>query len=233
MKVLLLLILGTTSAFAADAAAVRAMMPSEVTLTTGRVLRNVQVVRWETNRVVLKYSGGVDPIAFSLFKSPTPDQLPAIRESDLEKKASTTTKASVEPRTIAGQVFVTTRGAGSYKFSGAHVYAFSPEAIESARQRFSGRLPAGFRMRSSQEQAVIVANTWAVLLGDETSLADTTTDADGNFILALKPSQNAWLFCIAGRLVGSTNEQNTWLAPLPVDSDRLDLSNRNLWTWTE
>lgn len=208
-------------------------MPSEVTLTTGRVLRNVQVVRWETNRVVLKYSGGVDPIAFSLFKSPTPDQLPAIRENDLEKKASTTTKAGVEPRKITGQVFVTTRGAGSYKFSGAPVYTFSPEAIESARQRFSGRLPAGFRMRSSEEQAVIAANTWAGLLGDETPLASTTTDADGNFILPLKPGQNAWLFCIAGRLVGSTKEQNIWLALLPVESDRLDLSTRNLWIWTE
>lgn len=222
-----------TSAFAADTPVTRVAMPSEVTLTTGRVLRNVQVVRWETNRVVLKYSGGVDPIAFSLFKSPTPEQLPAIRESDLEKKAATTTKATAEPRKIGGQVFVTTRGAGSYKFSGARVYAFSPEAIESAKQRFSGRLPAGFRLRSSEEQAVIAANTWVDLLGDETSLASTTTDADGNFVLALKPGQNTWLFCTAGRLVGSTKEQNTWLAPLPAESDRLDLSNRNLWIWTE
>jgi hypothetical protein len=221
------------SALAADTPARQTTMPSDVTLTTGRVLRNVQVLRWETNRVVLKYSGGVDPIAFSLFKSPTPEQLPAIRESDLEKKAAATAKANAEPRKIAGQVFVTTRGTGSYKFSGARVRAFSPGAIESARQRFSGRLPAGFRMRSSEEQAVIVANTWVDLLGDETALADTTTDADGNFILALKPGQNAWLFCTAGRLVGPTKEQNTWLAPLPVESDRLDLSNRNLWTWTE
>jgi hypothetical protein len=208
-------------------------MPSEVTLTTGRVLRNVQVVRWETNRVVLKYSGGVDPIAFSLFKSPTPEQLPAIRESDLERKAATPAKANAEPRKIAGQVFVTTRGAGSYRFGGARVYAFSPEAIESAKQRFSGRLPAGFRLPSSEEQAVITADTWVDLLGDEAELASTTTDADGNFIVALKPGQNAWLFCTAGRLVGSTKEQNTWLAPLLGGTDRLDLSNRNLWVWEE
>ena len=55
-------------------------MPEDVTLTSGRVLHHVSVVRWEKDRVVLKYSGGIDPIAFSLIKSISREDLVAIRD---------------------------------------------------------------------------------------------------------------------------------------------------------
>ena len=57
------------------------VMPSEVTLTSGRVLRNVQVIRWESGRVVLKHSGGADPIAFSLIKSISQDDLKTLQSA--------------------------------------------------------------------------------------------------------------------------------------------------------
>lgn len=79
MKTLALFLVCAASIFAAEPDKTSLEMPLEVTLTSGRVLRNVQVLRWESNRVVLKYSGGADPIAFSLFKVPAPTELPAIR----------------------------------------------------------------------------------------------------------------------------------------------------------
>jgi hypothetical protein len=64
------------------------IMPTEVTLTSGRVLKNVQVVRWEKERVVLKYSGGVDPVAFSIIKS--------VPRSDLEEMQKAGIQAAKE-----------------------------------------------------------------------------------------------------------------------------------------
>lgn len=61
-------------------------MPDEVTLTSGRVLKKVQVVRWEKDRVVLKYAGGADPIAFDLFKTPTPAEIEEIRVASIPKQ---------------------------------------------------------------------------------------------------------------------------------------------------
>jgi hypothetical protein len=63
-------------------------MPSEVTLTSGRVLRGVSVIRWEPNRVVLRHTGGADPIAFSLVKSISAEDLAAMRDAGLAKKKS-------------------------------------------------------------------------------------------------------------------------------------------------
>lgn len=58
---------------------------TEITLTSGRILKNIQVIRWEKERVVLKYSGGADPIAFSLIKSIPLKDLYAMRDAALEE----------------------------------------------------------------------------------------------------------------------------------------------------
>ncbi len=68
-------------------------MPSEVTLTNGRVLRGVQVIRWERDRVILKYIGGADPIMFSLIKIPDRVTLESIRKGALEKIESSKAEA--------------------------------------------------------------------------------------------------------------------------------------------
>lgn len=80
-------------------------MPEEVTLTSGRVLRNVQVVRWESERVVLKYTGGVDPIPFSLIKTPARADLLAIRAAS--KNAANSMPKPVASATDAGTFTVT------------------------------------------------------------------------------------------------------------------------------
>lgn len=119
MKRLILTVILATSAWAAEEKAAPTM-PSEVTLTSGRVLRNVQVLRWESNRVVLKHSAGADPISFALFKTPTPAELPAIKLAStavLNKSAEAKKAAQAEaaaPKKYEGQVFIVTRGAGSY-----------------------------------------------------------------------------------------------------------------------
>jgi len=58
----------------------RPAMPSEVPLTNGTVLHQVSVLRWENDRVVLKHSGGADPIPFDLIAEPLRSRLPEMRE---------------------------------------------------------------------------------------------------------------------------------------------------------
>lgn len=62
-------------------------MPSEVTLTSGRVLRKVEVIRWQKDRVVLKHAGGADPIAFSLIKSISMEDLEAMSKAGTAQQA--------------------------------------------------------------------------------------------------------------------------------------------------
>lgn len=204
-------------------------MPSEVTLTSGRVLRNVQVVRWESNRVVLKYTGGVDPIPFSLIAEPLRSQLPIIKEGQKQSPAS---KKHPIDRTLSGQVFVTTKGAGSYKFSGAHVYVFSASDFEAAKDKQNGNLPSNFRRIFGQDRDIAVANAWNDALANFKSVANTTTDADGNYSLKL-PEGDYFIACFAGRLAGGQREQNSWVLPLPKEAARLDLNVSNQWVQPE
>ncbi|MDD3179158.1 MAG: hypothetical protein PHQ04_02275 [Opitutaceae bacterium] len=80
-----LLVIGNLSLAAPKQQEKIPVMPKEVTLTSGRVLRNVQVVRWERDCVVLRYSGGVDPISFVLFKKPTPAEVAKIKAAQEEQ----------------------------------------------------------------------------------------------------------------------------------------------------
>jgi hypothetical protein len=81
-------------------------MPDEVTLTTGRVLRKVQVIRWEKDRVVLKHAAGADPIAFSVIKSISLDDLQLMRDAvKTAKPKPVAAAAKEEVFTIKGQAY--------------------------------------------------------------------------------------------------------------------------------
>ena len=144
-----------------------AEMPREVTLTSGRVLRNVQVLRWESARVVLKHSAGSDPIAFALFKVPAPADLPAMRE-----EASRAPTASPPPPleeeagfVVSGQAF--DRGMDQpYKFISITV------GIYPAGQEFQRIMQANFNEPLPE------------------ALQQTTTDPEGRFSLSsARPGQ--------------------------------------------
>lgn len=92
--------------FGAEAEKPVPVMPREITLTSGRVLRDVQVIRWESNRVVLKHAAGVDPIAFSLIKSPTAAELKAMQQHGLAqaKVAKEIAKLTAENEARAAEI---------------------------------------------------------------------------------------------------------------------------------
>jgi hypothetical protein len=206
-------------------------MPREVTLTSGRVLRNVQVLRWEKERVVLKHSGGADPIHFSIIKSLSREELEGIRESH-QASADKPAAPAAQIR-VTGQVFVTTRGAGSYKFSGAHVRAFSAAEVEQIRERQANKLPMNFRRMMPDEQDNAAANAWVDVLAECREIARATTDAEGNYELTLPPGEHV-IACFAGRVISTRiREQNAWVVPVPLAGGRLDLHSGNSWVQPE
>lgn len=201
-------------------------MPSEVTLTSGRVLRNVQVVRWEKDRVVLKYTGGIDPIAFSIIKEPSPAALTAIRDN--AKKAEAKINAPSN-RSISGQVFVTTRGAGAYKFAGATVRAFPLSALDSMNSTVEGEISSA-RAQNSAFSALSLEGlryrAWLKAAENFTPVAETSTDADGIYRLTITSKQQVFILCAAVRIAGSVTEYNIWTVPVEK-ADRLDLNVSN------
>lgn len=86
-------------------------MPTQIVLTSGRVLKDVTVIRWEKNRVLIRWAGGKEPIPFSIFKSPS--------QAEVERMSRGLEDYSGE---ISGQIYLVTNGAGSYKFANAEVY---------------------------------------------------------------------------------------------------------------
>ena len=193
-------------------------MPDEVTLTTGRVLRKVQVVRWEKDRVVLKHAAGADPIAFSLFKSPAPGDLPAMQKAfefarDAEfKKQRNEAKADLERQRnqasvvkYDGQAFIVTRGAGNYKLGGVVVRVYLKPLAE-------------------------IRNTlkWSSSRPEPDAIA--TVDAEGKFSFTAPPTGPVTLVARARRLAGSTEEIYLWIVDADAGANRFEprLSNDNL-----
>lgn len=187
------------------------IMPSEVTLTTGRVLRNVTVVRWEANRVVLKHSAGADPLAFSLFKSPSPAELPAIRDASitLMKKAESEKQKVVAeanaPKKYEGQVFIVTRGAGNYKIGGTTLRIFHKTKSE-----------------------ILDAYKWSSESPSPNDIC--VTDAEGKFSFSGPPSGPITIVAKDRRLVGGQYESYFWVVSVDEMANRFQplLTNGNM-----
>lgn len=229
MKNLKLLLAGLSMslcfAFGQDESAAPTM-PDTVTLTTGRVLKSVQVVRWEKERVVLKYAGGVDPIAFSLIKEPSPSQLAAIRNAAKENESKISSPAN---RTVTGQVFVTTRGAGAYKFAGAKVTAYPLSALDSMKLTVESELStarAEMGVLGDVNVALVQYRGGLKAVQNFTPVAESTTDADGVYHITVSSKQPVFIFCATTRIAGSTTEYNVWSVPLG-NADRVDLNGSN------
>ncbi len=211
MKSCILLVLLSLVVHHAAAESAPLSMPTEVTLTTGRVLRNVSVVRWESNRVVLKHAAGADPIPFALFRSPAPTELPALRAGfeATKKAASEQTKAAVvapePPKKYEGQAFIVTRGAGNYKLGDMVVRIYLKPA-EELREilRWSSSLPAPD--------------------------AIATTDADGKFTFTAPAEGPVTMVAKKKRLVGSREEKYLWVSDASNGANRFEprLTSNNL-----
>lgn len=88
--IVIALLVFVVSAFAQE----KPKAPTEVKLTSGSILRRVEVVRYEPGIVVLKHMGGVDPINLKYIAEPYRSQLIAYQavkeEADVDKRLEET-----------------------------------------------------------------------------------------------------------------------------------------------
>jgi len=71
---------------AAEKPAEELKLPEEIVLKSGRTLKNISVVRWEQDRVVLKFTGGADPIPFSIITNVPLATLQTLRDAARTRK---------------------------------------------------------------------------------------------------------------------------------------------------
>ena len=88
--------------------------PTEVKLKSGTILRRVEVVRFENDRVILKHLGGADPIRLDMISEPTRSKLLVYRDEWKRMQTKNAEKQSL-PRTVSGQVYIVTRGRDNYE----------------------------------------------------------------------------------------------------------------------
>lgn len=186
-------------------------LPKDISLTNGAVLRNISIVRWEKDRVILRHVGGIDPIRLDHIAPSDRAKLEKHRAStqDDEKNSPQSSSQTTEYK---GQTFVTTAGAGAYKFSGAEVIAFPQSLRSELIERAHSKRPLTFeRMPLTQKKDAIremFLSAFQELAGS--AIVRVKSDADGKW--SLKTSQKIVLVSTATRrLSGGVWESYTWI----------------------
>lgn len=197
-----LLILALAAAVHAEPAAVRTPTFNqpipELRLTNGTVFRNVSVVRYDRERVILKSSAGIGPLLYSYIPEPLRSQMLAERDALRSSGSSAAAKADVaQPmptvRTIVGEAFISggVSQAIRVKFAGLHVTAYPLDAAKSALEA------SGFRPQMPPP------------------LAQTDANAEGAWSLDV-PADVPFLLCAKAThrsLIGSNYTDFEWRIP--------------------
>lgn len=217
---MILLFSFAAAVFAAEPAAPK--LPNEIKMTSGTVLRNISVVRWASDHVVLKHANGVDPIRFAYIAEPYRSQVIAFRDAAKSAPPATATAAGRES-VIKGQVFITTRGAGSYKFGSTEVIAYPLADYENIQRNYRA-------MRPSIPNDTGHITTMQKLVAALTPVSRATTDADGLFSLKVPAGQPVFLYAVSTRRLTYSTEYNLWTVPADSTADRVDLNTDNCIT---
>lgn len=180
--------------------------PTEIKLVNGVVMRKVSIVRWNSDSVVLKHQGGIDPVLFAKISPEDRTKLIAFRDAQKfqDKPGASSNDAQAKSATIEGQVFVATRGSGNYKLGSVYVYAFPIDRVSSLESFSTPDLGK--------------------------PIASSVSDAEGKFKLTINPEQEFFIFAQASRLAGSYRESYQWTVKSREIKDRSNviLSNHNL-----
>lgn len=146
-------------------------------LADGRVLKNVQFVKFGPATVTLKSHLGAAVIRYEFL----PDDVRAAAEQQRAGGAKWfpgDTSGNTEK--IEGQVFIQTQGESSYKFGNTTVYAFDLALLSN------------------------LENAQGKLIRLPRPIHTTTTDADGKFTLKVPMDRPYFIFCQASRLVDAS-----------------------------
>ncbi len=183
---------------------------AELKLTNGTVFRNVTIVRYERENVVLKISGNNAPFLYRYISEPLRTQMLATRDIELAKPKPTAGTpvpvADKPPQIYEGQAFIVTRGAGNYKLGDMTVYAFPMSVWSEAESTIGGTMRLG------------------------KPFCRTNTDAEGKFKLSPPNDEDFFLFAQGSRLAGGSQEFYQWTIKSTEFKDRSNaiLTNSNL-----
>jgi len=157
----------------------------ELQLADGRILKKAVCAEFKADGVLVRYAGGSLFMRYEAFPQDFRAEVEQHRPGGPRYYQGET---AVKKTEVSGQVFITTRGAGAYKFPGVKVYAFAAEHL-----------------------ALFDFNSNPVCLPKPLTM--TTTDADGKFTLELPSGSAFFLFAQAGRLAGDHSESFEWRVP--------------------
>lgn len=179
-------------------------MPDTITLTNGAVLHDVSVIRWNSDSVVLKHTGGADTIRFVYIAEPDRTTVLAVR-AEARKAAKAAAKDDAVPvQTIKGQVFISSQGGVSYKLGDVTVYLLRIGDLT---------------LFNTSEKSIRLS----------TPAGSAVTDADGYFTLTAPDDGEYFVYAKASRRVGEQTERYEWRQPLAdVDKQHVQLSVTNL-----
>ena len=232
---LFILIFAVVLSTRAEEAKTPPAIPADITLISGRVLRNIEVLRWDRDRVVVRWSGGVEIVPFALSRTPTPAELLAIRDASKKSQIANVTAT----RAISGQVFVVTRGRDNRKMGDLNVYIVPKLEMDSwlASHSIGSEYVDALKGR-----LVRFGNT--DLIGNR-NVADRIiyeyfesapqgeikghTDADGKFSVLISVGKEFYAFARANRSVAGDDEWYVWLHVIEPRESAINLSNSDLW----
>lgn len=226
---ILLALVAAVATHAADSPA--PAFPREIKLTSGATLRNTSLVRWTNDGVVVKHAGGADPIRLSFIAEPYRSQVIAVRDAVAVQPPpaqATAKNEAAKTKNLAGEVFVTTQGAGAYKFTGTKVTAYPFSEFTNAKQKKQLNMPSSFSQNLGAE-----LEAWGKALRELPVIATAMTDTDGRFTLEIPRDTEVFLFCVGTRVYGRVTETNLWLVPVMQNSTSVALNGSNCQTFTE
>jgi hypothetical protein len=211
-------------------------LPETVTLTNGAVLRGVSIVRWETDAVVLKHAGGVDPIRF-VNMAP---EVRAIFEAYRNKQRMTVQHATDAPRMIEGQIFIVTNARENVKLASTKVRIyrsfdatiFDQLSVEMKRAA-AGRVNTDFAAEQKDRADRMKAKWLEFTAGLPAPEISVFTDADGKFSINVSDLQEYVIVAVADRMLASASNPREYYAWVVKSSDVEDPKRIELGTHNE
>jgi len=193
----------------------------ELKLTNGTVFRNVTIIRYDKESVVLKSNAGLGPIGYNMIAEPVRSQMIAERDSAfivLEEKArddaaaeakqqADAAKEAAKPIAYKGEIFIATKGGANVKLGDVTITAYSHKKDGDA---------AEFDL-------------------DSPPLATAQSDSEGRFVFQLIQRDLPALIIVRGsRLVFRNREFYEWRVSTAAfeNPERVILSNSNLYGMT-
>ncbi len=244
----------------------------EVTLRSGRKITNLEIVSVVGDTVMARWDGGrgtiaiadlpeelraalplpaprPNPYGLSAPGTPTPPMEPAkepppLSSAPYDDPPKLAAKPALLERTVKGQVFITTQGAGSVKMGGLKIYVYPKEDFD-ALVAWMDRGPlAKARARKARMDffdAEKRGNDWlaeyekfkAVQVDAWTEMPPSPymaqSDADGRFVVKHKAGSDFVVFAIGHRSLIKVDEFYVWKVASSkiMDTDNALLTGEN------